>query len=105
MAQQADKKNTKDIIKIAAVVVLFGAIGFLVFNNFINKPDSESTVPPRRAVQLTGAPGQQVNAIEDLQNMQLYLDSLEKFGSWPVEFNFELVSGNYGRSNPFLPLN
>ena len=104
MAKKTGKKDKMEIIKIAVVVVLFGTIGFLIFNHLMNKPDLTSTAPPRRVVSPTGVPGQQVNEIEDLQNIQRYLDSLSKFGDWPVEFNYELVSGSYGRSNPFLPL-
>lgn len=104
MAKKTGKKDNKEIIKIAAVVILFGAIGFLIFNNYINKPDPELSEFSSRRAQLPAVPSQQASEIEDLENMQLYLDSLVKHGDWPVEFDYESAGGSYGRSNPFLPL-
>lgn len=105
MAQSAKKKGSKEIIKIVAIVIIFGVMGFLIFNNFINKPAPEITERPLRRIQPNaGIPVQQVNEIEDLENMQLYLDSLVKIGDWPVEFEYESVTAEYGRGNPFLPI-
>jgi hypothetical protein len=103
MALKTGKKDNKELIKIILVVVLFGVMGFLIYNNFVNEEVPVDS-GQRPLAQSPGLTGQSVRDIEDLQNMQTYLDSLIKIGDWPVQYEFESVSGDYGRSNPFLPL-
>lgn len=104
MAKEPGTKDNNQTIKIIIVVVLFGIMGYLIFSRFISQPDEIASAIPRQINPVAAIPGQQTDEISDLEKIGEYLDSLVKIGNWPIEYKFEPVDGDYGRPNPFLPV-
>ena len=87
-------KSKKQNIYIAAIIIIIGISGFLLYNSFLKAPETVSSdilAPPVSSTSF-------VTGFQTPENLIEYLNELVKFGDWPVKI------GELGRSNPFLPL-
>lgn len=120
------KQNKKQTIEVVAIVVIFLIIGVLLYRNFAGTAETDlenqTTIPaPTDPLTTQGISQNSANTnndrtpdkqktpeaaqLKDLSQLSRYLDKLVKFGDWPVTFDSSTLSQDYGRANPFVPLN